>query len=342
MKFIPYSNGLHKLKVKKKRDPWKAIEYIIFSMIIIIAFGAIGQVGITKFNAENTKSRDMYVRIDNNKYYYTSRGKGNVTVVMDSALGSGKEEWNSVMKSLGVDYTGSTFTYDRSGYGFNDYEEQTIEQQARNLRLLLKKTGQTSPFILVGDEYGCLVLSAFASIYPDEVAGMILVNPINENYLKDKDYIEKYKRQSLSRYLQHKGSYLSITAILNGFDLLKNPSGLFDGYSELDIKDFNSNKRESAYNSAYYNELMNIINFEKDNKITQTKGLLDDKFVTIISNTDNFGAKQEELSYLSNGENVNIVQVSSDKDIITSDKSDIIADSIKNMIKRYDILHKKK
>lgn len=341
MRFIPYSNGLHKLKTKKKREPWKIVEVIVFTAIILLAAGAIGQLCITKYNGENTKSRNMYVSIDHKKYYYSSRGNGDVTIVMDAALGSVKEEWNDVIRKLGVDFTDRIFTYDRSGYGYNDYEPQSIEEQARTLRLILKKSGQSSPYILVGDEYGSLVMSSFASLYPDEVAGIILVNPLNENYLGDKDYIKKYSKQKLSRYVQSKGAYISVTALLNAFDLVKNPSGLYDSFSEQDVHDFVVNKRESSYNSAYYNELNNIINFNSD-KITQNKDTFKDKFISIISNSNNFGDKQEELKKLADKDKITTITVESNKDIITGDKSEIIADSINNMVKRYKAIAKTK
>ena len=74
MKFIPYSNGLHRLKTKRKKNTNKLFEIIIFTMIMLIAFGALGQVIITKYTAENVKSRDSFVRVNNNQYHFNARG----------------------------------------------------------------------------------------------------------------------------------------------------------------------------------------------------------------------------------------------------------------------------
>lgn len=341
MKFIPYSNGLHRLKTKRKRKPWKVLEVIAFTLIFIIAAGALGQVIITKFVAENKKARDTFVRVNNSQYHFSSRGEGDYTVVFDSALGSGKEEWNNVVKSLSIDFDGKIFTYDRSGYGYNDYEKCSIEEQAKTLRTVLKKSAQSGPYLLVGEEYGGLVLTKFAEMYPDEVEGLILVNPLNTKYFSNEEYIEKYKKQKLRKYIEYRGSYLSLTALLQKMNLTKNPTGIFDGLSDKDLEDFRVNRMGSHYNSAYYNELCNILNLSETEKNNLCKdGILKGKPVYIISNKSEFQKEQEELKKFTDPENQTVIQTSSSKDIIAADKSEIIVNAINEFSKKFAVKNK--
>lgn len=341
MKFIPYSNGLHRLKTKRKKNTHKLFEVIIFTIIMLIAVGALGQVVITKYTAENVKSRDNFVRVNNNQYHFNSRGDGDYTVICDAALGSGKEQWSNLVKSLGVDFDGKLFMYDRSGYGFNDYEKMNIEDQARTLKMILKKSGQSSPYLLVGEEYGSLVMTAFAKLYPEDVEGLILVNPINVDYLNNDDYIKQYRNQKLRKSIEYRGSFLSLTAVLNKFDLTMNPTGIFDGLSDKDISDFNSNRIGSHYNAAYYNELDNLLNFsERNNSNFQVKEMLKGKPVFIITNKSKFKAQQEKLKDITDAANQSIIETSSSKDIISGDKSEIIANAVNEFAKKYAVKKK--
>ena len=341
MKFIPYSNGLHRLKTKRKKNTNKLFEIIIFTMIMLIAFGALGQVIITKYTAENVKSRDSFVRVNNNQYHFNARGSGDYTVICDAALGSSKEQWNNLVKSLGIDFDGKLFMYDRSGYGFNDYEKMNIEEQARTLKMILKKSGQSSPYLLVGEEYGSLVMTAFAKLYPDDVEGMILINPLNVDYFDNDDYIKKYRKQKLRKSIEYRGSFLSLTAVLNKLKLTKNPTGIFDGFSDKDIEDFNAHRIGSHYNSAYYNELNNIIDFSDSNKANfQTKEMLKGKPLFIVSNKSKYKEQQEKLKALTDAANQNIIEISSDKDIISGDKSEVIANAVKEFSKKYSVKKK--
>ncbi|GKX64900.1 alpha/beta fold hydrolase [Inconstantimicrobium mannanitabidum] len=342
MRFIPYSNSVHKFNSKKKRDHWRLGNIILIVLILLIVSGVLGQVIITKFNAENSKSRNKYVRVNNNKYYFKDRGQGDYTVVYDGALGSGMEQWSESIKKLGVDFDGNIFSYDRSGYGFNDFEKQSIESQARTLRMLLKKSGKPSPYLLVGEEYGCLVLSAFSSLYPDEVQGVIFINPLNEKYLGDSNYIRQYKSQKIRKVIEKNGSYFSLTAILNSLNLTKNPTGLMDALSDEDLKDFNRNRIQNSYNSAYYTELNNIINYknEENGNVLQKDNLLKGKPFSIIVNDSRFKNQQVDLQRLGDKDNTNIIEVSSEKDIIATEKADIIASNVSNIAKKLKVIIK--
>jgi pimeloyl-ACP methyl ester carboxylesterase len=55
-------------------------------------------------------------------------------------------------------------------------EPQDAQQSARDLYTALQKAGIQGPFVVAGHSYGGLVVRAFADQYPQEVAGMVLVD----------------------------------------------------------------------------------------------------------------------------------------------------------------------
>ena len=63
------------------------------------------------------------------------------------------------------------------------------------MKTLLKKAGASEPYILVGEEYGSLVTTNFISLYPNSVAGVVLVNPISEEKIKTNEFKESIKSE---------------------------------------------------------------------------------------------------------------------------------------------------
>src|SRR4029079_8879704 len=69
--------------------------------------------------------------------------------------------------------------YDRAGFGWSDpgSEPRDALHNVHELHTALAKAGIAGPYVLVGHSYGGPVARVFTSEYPDEVAGMVFVDP---------------------------------------------------------------------------------------------------------------------------------------------------------------------
>jgi pimeloyl-ACP methyl ester carboxylesterase len=103
-------------------------------------------------------------------------GSGRPTVVLDAALGGSSVSWALVQPEV-ARFT-RVCSYDRAGFGWSDAGPmpRTAGQVAGELRALLERAGEAPPYILVGHSFGGLVVRIFASRYPDDVAGIVLVD----------------------------------------------------------------------------------------------------------------------------------------------------------------------
>jgi len=108
-------------------------------------------------------------------------GEGSPTVVFERNWGSPGYRWVRLQRDV------ATFTracwYDRAGLGWSDpgpfpNHSDSIAHDLHNL-LTAAKIGP--PYILVGHAMGGFHVRVFRSYFPDEVAGMILVDPMNED-----------------------------------------------------------------------------------------------------------------------------------------------------------------
>lgn len=109
------------------------------------------------------------------------RGEGSPTVVMDAGLGGSSLDWSLVQPQLAT--TTRVCTYDRAGMGWSDPGPlpRTPGHIADELHTLLASAGVQGPYVVVGHSLAGKNIRMFASAYPDDVAGMVLVDARSEH-----------------------------------------------------------------------------------------------------------------------------------------------------------------
>ena len=112
-------------------------------------------------------------------------GSNSPTVVLVSGLEAPQAYWNSVVPDLAAKTT--VVTYDRAGVGKSEIGDLPAHgvQSAKDLQVLLDKLGVPKPYILVGHSYGGNVVRLFASMYPDDMGGLILEDTQHEDVLNE-------------------------------------------------------------------------------------------------------------------------------------------------------------
>jgi pimeloyl-ACP methyl ester carboxylesterase len=103
-------------------------------------------------------------------------GRG-VPVVLESALGASSLTWRQVQASVSA--FARACAYDRAGFGWSDAGPlpRTAGQIVSELRALLSGAGVEKPCVLVGHSFGGLTARLYAQRYPEEVSGLVLLDP---------------------------------------------------------------------------------------------------------------------------------------------------------------------
>jgi hypothetical protein len=110
--------------------------------------------------------------------YYTCRGDGSPTVLLEAGLGAaGSSAFFGFMPLLD-DQKARVCTYDRAGTGTSDERPgdtgtPTAALQAEELHTLLEAAAIDPPYVLVSHSYGGLVARVFADRYPEEIVGFV-------------------------------------------------------------------------------------------------------------------------------------------------------------------------
>jgi pimeloyl-ACP methyl ester carboxylesterase len=122
------------------------------------------------------------VDIGDRGFYRADVGTGSPTVVFEAGLGDSDATWSGVIPAV-ADFA-SVVSYDRpnTAAGASDPAPvpRTAEDVVADLHALLETTPELGPYVLVGHSVGGLFARLYASQYPDEVAGLVLVDASHE------------------------------------------------------------------------------------------------------------------------------------------------------------------
>jgi pimeloyl-ACP methyl ester carboxylesterase len=109
-------------------------------------------------------------------------GSGDATVVFESGFGNDWTPWQTVANEVAMD--ARVFAYSRPGYGQSEPSDEPRDAThiVEELRTLLTAHEYAPPYILVGHSFGGAYMELFAKTHPDEVAGLVLVDPRHRDF----------------------------------------------------------------------------------------------------------------------------------------------------------------
>ena len=164
-------------------------KIVAFLLIVFVAIAVAGLVYENISEARDRRANPMpgqFVDVAGKKMHIICTGEGSPAVVLDSGLGDTYISWMKVQPQI-AKFT-RVCSYDRAGLGYSDSipEARTSKVVAQELHALLQAAGIAPPYVLLGHSMGGFDVRLYASLYRDQVAGMVLVDashPDQENRL---------------------------------------------------------------------------------------------------------------------------------------------------------------
>jgi pimeloyl-ACP methyl ester carboxylesterase len=150
---------------------------------------------------------------DGREIWATCKGQGSPTVLLISGHGNGAEDWSLVLDpddpthdtpgddvsaGMGTIEPSATAvfpsvasftrvcTYDRSDIRFTGDvttprpQAHPVDLDVDDLHALLAAIGEPGPFVFAAHSYGGLITTLFARTYPEQVAGLVMVDTVSE------------------------------------------------------------------------------------------------------------------------------------------------------------------
>jgi pimeloyl-ACP methyl ester carboxylesterase len=159
-------------------------RWLLYPVIAMTALASIGGGYETVREAADARAYPMpgrLIDVGGHSLHLNCTGSGSPTVVIEPGAGEMSANLGWIAPAVAQDTR--VCVYDRAGRGWSEPAgtAQDATQIATDLHTLLRRANVPGPWVLTGHSFGGLYVLTFAARYPDEVAGMVLVDSTAPN-----------------------------------------------------------------------------------------------------------------------------------------------------------------
>jgi pimeloyl-ACP methyl ester carboxylesterase len=156
------------------RGRWLVLPVIAVLLLVAVG-GAFATVSAATRGTAPTAAGQM-VDVGGHRLYIECTGSGSPTVVLQAGLGASSSSWASIAPNVAA--STRVCAYDRAGHGHSEEAAGPLDgiALAADLHTLLERAGVAGPYVIVGHSSGGPYVRVFAAQYPDEIAGMVLLD----------------------------------------------------------------------------------------------------------------------------------------------------------------------
>ena len=153
-------------------------QWVVYPLLGIYALAGVGGGYETIREALDRRivAPGQLVDVGGHRLHLRCTGSGTPTVLLEAGLGETGAYWEWISPAVARDT--KVCVYDRAGRGWSDpvAVPQDGVAVATDLHLLLDRAHVPGPFVLVGHSSGAQYVRIFAGRYPEQVAGMVLLD----------------------------------------------------------------------------------------------------------------------------------------------------------------------
>ncbi len=163
----------------------REIFLVALSLPFLVAIGGAAWQSIsTARDTARLPPPGQMIDIGGHRLHLVCTGQGSPVVVMDAGLGDSWLTWSKTQPEISK--RTMTCSYDRAGFGYSErgpYPRDS-RQIVAELHALLKAAEVPPPYLLVGHSFGGYNVRLFSATYPEETAGLVLVDASHEDQSK--------------------------------------------------------------------------------------------------------------------------------------------------------------
>jgi pimeloyl-ACP methyl ester carboxylesterase len=286
----------------RRLTPWirKALLWSLVALLVALVIGAIYQAIATEIDQRAAfPGPGEMVDVGEHHLHLNCLGQGSPTVVLDAGWGYTSVEWSAWVQPEVAKHT-RVCAYDRAGMGWSEPEPgpPNFTQTADELHALLQEADEEGPYVLVGHSLAGLYSRIYADRYPEEVAGIVLVDSTHPDQFEGSESV-----LTMNRAAGILGPLVARVGIPRVFNLYpSNPT-------------LPPLQREQS-DSLYYRTPHQVAVFEEMGTIPETMekargtGTLGEKPLMVVGAADHdaqTGALQEEFTALSSDSSMRVV-----------------------------------
>jgi pimeloyl-ACP methyl ester carboxylesterase len=171
-----------------RRTVLRVVGWILLTLaaipIVLGLLGAVYQAVAAGNDQRAYPPPGQLVEVGGYRLHLYCTGEGGPTVILEALFPGTVSNWAWIQPEIARGTR--VCSYDRAGLGWSDRgpEPRDARHHAQELHTLLANANVPGPYVLVGHSLGGLTVRMFAELYPDEVAGMVLVEATNPDAWK--------------------------------------------------------------------------------------------------------------------------------------------------------------
>jgi pimeloyl-ACP methyl ester carboxylesterase len=145
-----------------------------------VAAGVLYQAAGARRGARAYPPPGVLVDINRQRLHLVCAGAGRSAVLFESGIAASSLSWTHVQP--GVAAFARTCAYDRAGLGWSgpSTSPRSVDRMLAELRGVLEAARMSGLAVLVGHSFGAFLVLLYAARYPDEIAGLVLLDPPTE------------------------------------------------------------------------------------------------------------------------------------------------------------------
>jgi pimeloyl-ACP methyl ester carboxylesterase len=260
-------------------------------------------------------------------------GEGSPAVILDSGLGDSYISWRKVQHPISQFV--KVCSYDRAGLGYSESSplNRTSKDIAGELHVLLHNAGIAGPLILVGHSMAGFDVRVYTSMFPSEVAGVVLVdashpdqenrfppalNDMNKSWIRQAEFLEFAMPFGMPRVLGFCGNDPRVMASECNFSSARE--------SVAEMKAFSESAAQAAAAGSLRDRPLVVLSHDPDKP---QPDLPDD---LVKPTNDAWGKMQEELAHLSTRGTRTVAKNSSH--YVQLDRPDLVIDAVRAVVEQ--------
>jgi pimeloyl-ACP methyl ester carboxylesterase/FtsH-binding integral membrane protein len=157
----------------------RSARWLLYPVLAVLAIASVGggyQTVRKSLEARAYPPPGQLIEVGGHRLHLYCAGSGSPTVVLEPGHGGSSSDFGWITPAVARETR--VCVYDRAGRGWSDGADgpQDGDHIAADLHTLLARAHVPGPYVLAGHSFGGLYVQSFAAQFPDQVAGMVLLD----------------------------------------------------------------------------------------------------------------------------------------------------------------------
>jgi pimeloyl-ACP methyl ester carboxylesterase len=158
---------------------------LLIAIVAVLVLQALAQFLCVRVDGRKFSAPGTIVNTSRGSMHVRQMGSGGPVIVLEAGIAASSLNWSILQPQLAE--FAATYSYDRPGFGWSAQRRRkcTLQEKSDDLHAVVTALNPPAPYVLLGHSFGALILRVYAQRFSEELAGIILIDPLTpEEWIK--------------------------------------------------------------------------------------------------------------------------------------------------------------